>query len=255
MHTMPCRNQPVLPCFISPEVPRCSLIDYFFQASKSDGWDTEPFTLVVDEKTGRLIGRGSTDDKGPVLGWLNVLEAHKALGLELPVNMRFCFEGMEESGSNGLDDLIKAEAAKGADGWFGGVDCVCISDNFWLNTRTPCLTYGLRGIVYFKLTVSGPARDLHSGGFGRVVHEPMTDLIQLMAKLVAPDGMILVPGVEELVSAADAEERYVLTGRPPVMRHVLTSRPVRSTRSSTTLSRTSRTLWAPQLPSRTIRRP
>ena len=81
---------------------------------------------MVDEKTGKLIGRGSTDDKGPILGWLNVLEAHKTLGLELPVNLRFCFEGMEESGSEGLDDLIQSETAKGNDGFFGGVDCVCI---------------------------------------------------------------------------------------------------------------------------------
>ncbi|KAI0693706.1 CNDP dipeptidase [Cerioporus squamosus] len=175
-------------------------------AEKSDGWDTEPFELAVDEKTGRLIGRGSTDDKGPILGWLNVLEAHKTLGLELPVNMLFCFEGMEESGSEGLDDMIKAEVHKGKESWFDGVDCVCISDNYWLNTRTPCLTYGLRGLVYFKLTVSGPARDLHSGGFGRMVHEPMTDLINIMGKLVAPDGTILVPGVDDLVPAAQDEE-------------------------------------------------
>jgi len=176
-------------------------------AEKSDGWDTEPFTLVVDSKTDRLIGRGSTDDKGPILGWLNVLEAHKALGLELPVNLKFCFEGMEESGSEGLDDLITSEVAKGKDGWFYGVDCVCISDNYWLNSRTPCITYGLRGLAYYKLTVSGPARDLHSGVFGRTVHEPMTDLISIMSKLVDTNGNILVPGVDEMVSAADADEK------------------------------------------------
>jgi acetylornithine deacetylase/succinyl-diaminopimelate desuccinylase-like protein len=68
---------------------------------------------------------GSTDDKGPILGWINVLEAHKALGKELPVNLRFCFEGMEESGSEGLDDFINSEAKK-PNGWFEGVDCVCI---------------------------------------------------------------------------------------------------------------------------------
>ncbi|CCM05748.1 uncharacterized protein FIBRA_07980 [Fibroporia radiculosa] len=178
-------------------------------AEKSDGWNTEPFSLVVEKETGLLIGRGSTDDKGPILGWLNVLEAHQKLGLELPVNLCFCFEGMEESGSEGLDELITSEAAKGKDGWFGGVDCVCISDNYWLNTRTPCVTYGLRGLAYFKLTVSGPARDLHSGVFGRTVHEPMTDLILLMSKLVAPDGTILVPGVDDMVSAASAEEKSI----------------------------------------------
>ena len=81
---------------------------------------------MVDEKTGKLIGRGSTDDKGPILGWLNVLEAHKTLGLDLPVNMRFCFEGMEENGSEGLDDWINAEVKKGKDSWFDGIDAVCI---------------------------------------------------------------------------------------------------------------------------------
>ena len=55
--------------------------------------------------------------------------------------------------------------------------------------------------------VSGPARDLHSGVFGRTVHEPMTDLVNLLAKLVAPDGRILVPGVDDMVGAADNEER------------------------------------------------
>ncbi|KAL5514761.1 hypothetical protein ACEPAG_2077 [Sanghuangporus baumii] len=174
-------------------------------ALKSDGWDTEPFTLVVDEKTGRLIGRGSTDDKGPVLGWVNVLQAHKELGIPLPVNLKFCFEGMEENGSEGLDGLIEKEAQKG--GFFEGVDAVCISDNYWLNTRTPCLTYGLRGICYYKVTVSGPARDLHSGAYGGTVYEPMTDLIQLMSKLVTPTGKILIPGVNELVAPLTEEER------------------------------------------------
>ncbi|KAI0822365.1 CNDP dipeptidase [Trametes gibbosa] len=178
-------------------------------AEREDGWATEPFELVVDEQNGRLIGRGSSDDKGPILGWLNILEAHKALGLELPVNIRFCFEGMEESGSVGLDDLIASEAAKGREGWFDGVDCVCISDTYWMNTRTPCLTYGLRGIVYFRMTVSGPPRDLHPGGFGRMVHEPMTDLIFLMGRLVAPNGAILIPGIDDMVHSADAEEREI----------------------------------------------
>ncbi|KAJ7127526.1 hypothetical protein C8R43DRAFT_1027535 [Mycena crocata] len=170
-------------------------------AAKSDGWDTEPFVLTELED-GRLVGRGSSDDKGPVLGWVNVLQWHKESGKELPVNLRFCFEGMEENGSEGLDELVEKEK----DGWFKGVDCVCISDNYWLNTRTPALTYGLRGLVYFKITLSGPGRDLHSGVFGRTVHEPMTDLISLMGTLVAPDGTILVPGVDEMVQAAGGEE-------------------------------------------------
>ena len=32
----------------------------------------------------------------------------RALGQEVPVNIRFCLEGMEESGSQGLEELLKA---------------------------------------------------------------------------------------------------------------------------------------------------
>ena len=56
--------------------------------------------------------------------------------------------------------------------------------------------------------VSGPACDLHSGVFGRTGHEPMTDLIALLGKMVASDGRILVPGVDDMVNAADDEEKY-----------------------------------------------
>lgn len=175
-------------------------------ANKSDGWDTDPFTLTIHQD-GRLIGRGSSDDKGPVLGWLNVLQYHFQNKKELPVNLRCCFEGMEESGSEGLDDLVKKESQPG--GWFDGVDCLCISDNYWLNTRTPALTYGLRGLTYFKLTVAGPARDLHSGVFGRTVHEPMTDLVHLMSKLVDGRGNILIPGVDEMVEPPTESERLI----------------------------------------------
>ncbi|KAF9484099.1 CNDP dipeptidase [Pholiota conissans] len=179
-------------------------------ANKSDGWDTEPFTLTIDEKTGRLIGRGSSDDKGPILGWLNVLQYHHEKKVPLPVNIKFCFEGMEESGSEGLDELVERESKKG--GYFDGVDCVCISDNYWLNTRTPALTYGLRGLSYYKVTISGPARDLHSGVFGRMVHEPMTDLIQLLNTLVSPQGDILVKGVDEMVPRPDEDEKAIYAG-------------------------------------------
>ena len=127
-------------------------------ALKEDGWATDPWTLFEDEQ-GRMFGRGSTDDKGPVISWLWVIYIHQKLGIEMPVNLKMCFEGMEESGSEGLDALIYAEK----DLFFKNADCVCISDNYWLGTDKPCLTYGLRGVSYFEMEVSGPAKDLHSG--------------------------------------------------------------------------------------------
>eukprot|EP00123_Amoebidium_parasiticum_P001548 comp12663_c0_seq1/m.7738 comp12663_c0_seq1/g.7738 ORF comp12663_c0_seq1/g.7738 comp12663_c0_seq1/m.7738 type:complete len:477 (-) comp12663_c0_seq1:246-1676(-) len=171
-------------------------------ALKSDGWNTEPFELT--EIDGKLFGRGSTDDKGPILCWLWVYKAFKELGRELPVNIKMCFEGMEETGSLGLDDVIYAQAKEG--GFLADVDYFCISDNYWLGRTTPCLTYGTRGLAYFALEISGFKKDLHSGLYGGAVHEPMTDLVHLMARLVTPSGQILVPGINELVAPlSDAE--------------------------------------------------
>ncbi|CAB4004499.1 cytosolic non-specific dipeptidase [Paramuricea clavata] len=129
-------------------------------AELSDGWDYPPFdmTIVADA----MYGRGTTDDKGPALGWLNTIEAFQKTGTTIPLNLKFVFEGMEESGSTGLDDLIESEK----DGFFKSVDYITISDNYWLGTSKPCLTYGLRGVIYFHVTVNCADKDLHSGSHG-----------------------------------------------------------------------------------------
>ncbi|KFY71980.1 hypothetical protein V499_07875 [Pseudogymnoascus sp. VKM F-103] len=171
-------------------------------AAKEDGWATEPFELTVDDK-GRMFGRGSTDDKGPVLGWLNAIEAHQKAGIDFPVNLLMCFEGMEEYGSEGLDDFIKEEAGK----FFKDTDAVCISDNYWLGTEKPCLTYGLRGCNYYSIEISGPGQDLHSGVFGGSAQEPMTDLVRVLGSLVDTDGKIQIPGLADLVAPVTEEEK------------------------------------------------
>ncbi|KAK8207656.1 Cys-Gly metallodipeptidase [Zalaria obscura] len=171
-------------------------------ALKEDGWATEPFELTIDDK-GRMYGRGSTDDKGPVLGWINAIEAHQKAGVDFPVNLLMCFEGMEEYGSEGLDDFINAEAKK----FFKDADAVCISDNYWLGTEKPCLTYGLRGCNYYSIEISGPGQDLHSGVFGGTAQEPMTDLVRVMGSLVDTNGKILISGLDDLVAPMTDEEK------------------------------------------------
>lgn len=169
-----------------------------------DGWATKPFDLTIDDKD-RMYGRGSTDDKGPVLGWLNAIEAHQKAGIDFPVNLLCCFEGMEEYGSEGLDDFINAEAKK----CFKDADAVCISDNYWLGTEKPCLTYGLRGCNYYSIEISGPGQDLHSGVFGGTAQEPMTDLVNIMSKLVDNKGKILIPGINEMVAPLTEDEKQL----------------------------------------------
>ncbi len=110
---------------------------------------------------------------------------------------------MEESGSEGLDELLMARKDTT---FMKEVDFVCISDNYWLGKKKPCLTYGLRGICYFFVEVECCANDLHSGLFGGTVHEGMTDLFALMNTLVDKDGKILVDGVNDDVAPLTNDE-------------------------------------------------
>jgi nonspecific dipeptidase len=73
-------------------------------------------------------------------------------------DLLFSSAGMEESGSVGLHQFIQDNLS-----WFNDVDYTCISDNYFLGPRKPCLTYGLRGLTYFSVEVQCAAKDLHSG--------------------------------------------------------------------------------------------
>jgi nonspecific dipeptidase len=79
----------------------------------------------------------------------------------------------------------------------------------WLGQKKPCITYGLRGIVYFMVEIEGSAKDLHSGVFGGVIHEPMIDLTRLLAKIVDSNGNILIPGISENVRKLTEEEKQL----------------------------------------------
>lgn len=79
---------------------------------------------------------------------------------DLPVNIKFLIEGMEESGSLALEELVRKEKS----GFFSSVDCIVISDNLWISRRKPALIYGTRGNSYF--TVEVPADRGREGGGG-----------------------------------------------------------------------------------------
>jgi len=169
-------------------------------AALSDGWDTDPFKLI--EKDGKLYGRGSTDDKGPVIAWINAIEVMHELKIDIPVNIKFVLEGMEESGSEGLDDILKAHK----DSFLSDVDFTCISDNYWLGKNKPCITYGLRGICYYGVEIVVAKQDLHSGVFGGTVHDGVSDLCWLFSQLIDLHGNIKIDGLHELVAPVTPEE-------------------------------------------------
>lgn len=170
-------------------------------ARQADGWLTDPYTLT--EVDGKLYGRGATDNKGPVLAWVNAVSAFRALGEDLPVNIKFIIEGMEEAGSVGLEELVTREK----EGFFSSVDYIVISDNLWVSRWRPALIYGTRGNSYFTVEVKCRDQDFHSGTFGGILHEPMADLVALLGSLTDSSGHILIPGIYDHVAPVTEEER------------------------------------------------
>uniref|UniRef100_A0A5G2RAN5 Carnosine dipeptidase 1 n=1 Tax=Sus scrofa TaxID=9823 RepID=A0A5G2RAN5_PIG len=170
-------------------------------ARQADGWRTDPYTLT--EVDGKLYGRGTTDNKGPVLAWINAVSTFRALDEDLPVNIKFIIEGMEEAGSLALEELVKKEKA----GFFSNVDYIVISDNLWISQSKPALTYGTRGNSYFMVEVKCRDQDFHSGTFGGILNEPMADLVALLGSLVDSSGRILIPGIYDHVAPLTEEER------------------------------------------------
>ncbi|MCK6580155.1 MAG: dipeptidase [Anaerolineae bacterium] len=171
-------------------------------ASKNDGWATEPFEPT--EIDGFIYARGSSDDKGQLFVHIKALESFLATRGAAPVNLKFLFEGEEEIGSKNLLPFLKANKD------LLRSDVCVISDTGMRDIHQPTLTYALRGLTYMQIDVTGPSKDLHSGGYGGMVHNPALALAQIIAKLHNPDNSIAVPGFYDAVLPLSDEERAEL---------------------------------------------
>src|SRR3954447_5469631 len=162
-----------------------------------DLWTSPPFEPVVVD--GRMLARGSADDKGQIHAHLMSAAAVLATRGGFPVNLKYVFEGEEESTSAHLDAWLDANRDLVA------ADVAIISDTGFFTGNVPAITVGLRGIMYAQIDVVGTAVDLHSGGFGGVVQNPANALAQIIAALKGPDGRIRIPGFyDDVVPLSDA---------------------------------------------------
>jgi acetylornithine deacetylase/succinyl-diaminopimelate desuccinylase-like protein len=168
-------------------------------AVKSDGWNNEPFEPVI--QGGKIWARGSSDDKGQMLAQLKAAEALLATGGKPNVNMKFLIEGEEEIGSKNLGKFVVANRAKLK------ADVCVISDSGMKTIDQPVIDYSTRGLMYLDFEVFGPKQDLHSGGYGGIVHNPAQALAEIIAQLHNADGSVKVPGFYDDVLAMSAEER------------------------------------------------
>ena len=167
-------------------------------AEPFDLWESDPFDPTI--RDGNLFARGSTDDKGQV--WLHVkaLEAHLEQHGRLPVNVKMLIEGEEEVASAHLDEYIERHKEDLT------ADVVMISDTTMYDYERPAIGYGLRGLVYMEIQIEGPNKDLHSGGYGGSVANPLNILSGIIAEMIDSDGRITIPGFyDDIVPLTDTE--------------------------------------------------
>jgi acetylornithine deacetylase/succinyl-diaminopimelate desuccinylase-like protein len=171
-----------------------------------DLWKTSPFEPTI--RDGRILGRGSADDKGQIVIHLNALEALLATRGRLPVNVKYLFEGEEESSSVHLEAWMKANPERCTG------DAVIISDTGFFEGNLPAITVGLRGITYLQVDLVGSYLDLHSGAFGGSIVNPANALAKMIAGLHDADGRVTVPGFYDDVIPLGPADRAAFAALP-----------------------------------------
>src|ERR1700737_2736486 len=175
-------------------------------AEPLDLWTSPAFEPTV--RDGNLFGRGTADDKGQVHIHLKALESLQNINGRLPVNVKVLIEGEEEVGSVSLWNYVQKNREKLK------ADALLVSDTSMLAKGVPSITYGLRGLNYYQIELTGPARDLHSGVYGGAVPNPLTILTEIFAKLHDKNFRVNVPGFYDSVTTVSKAERKVLNALP-----------------------------------------
>ncbi len=161
-------------------------------------WDRDPFDPQIENTAnGKVIrGRGSSDDKGQLMTFVEACRAWKAEHGKLPANITIFFEGEEESGSPSLTPFMEENRKELT------ADIALICDTGLYGDSTPAIITQLRGLLGEELTITGPNKDLHSGMYGGLAMNPARVLARIIASLHDDTGRITIPdfyeGVPEL---------------------------------------------------------
>lgn len=153
-------------------------------------WDNDPFAPAIEETAnGPVIrGRGSSDDKGQLMTFVEACRAWKAEHGTLPCKITFFFEGEEESGSPSLVPFMQENAEELKS------DIALICDTGLFQSKTPAIITSLRGLLGEELTIKAADKDLHSGMFGGLAMNPIRVLTKIIAGLHDDNGRVTVPG-------------------------------------------------------------
>jgi len=142
-------------------------------------WESPPFEPEI--RGDYLYGRGTVDDKGQLYMLLSATRELARAG-ELPVNVRFCCDGEEETGGHSIVEFLEADER--------GADAAIIFDSGMIRRDVPAFNLATRGMAYFHVTLRTGERDLHSGVYGGAALNAAHALIRALDALIAHDGTL-----------------------------------------------------------------
>jgi acetylornithine deacetylase/succinyl-diaminopimelate desuccinylase-like protein len=157
-------------------------------------WESPPFEPEL--RDGYLYGRGTVDDKGQLYMLLAAARELAAAG-ELPVNVRFCCDGEEETSGHSILDFLAADER--------GADAAIIFDSGMIARDVPAFDVATRGNVYYHVTIRTGERDLHSGLYGGAALNAAHAMIRMLDSLVAHDGLLVEPLRRGIVPPTEEE--------------------------------------------------
>lgn len=166
-------------------------------------WASPPFELT--RRGGRLYARGVADDKGNLFLLVEAVRQLAAAG-ELPVNVRFAFDGEEEVGGDSVVEWVEQDE--------GRADAALILDGAMVRRGQPVFSVGVRGMLYFHLRVRTGTTDLHSGLYGgaslNAAHALMAALADVLPRA---DGRL--PDELRVGATAPTDEELAAWGKLP----------------------------------------
>jgi acetylornithine deacetylase/succinyl-diaminopimelate desuccinylase-like protein len=154
-------------------------------------WEDDPFDPKIKtlaDGTKVITGRGSADDKGQLMTFIEACRAWKAVTGKLPISVTVLLEGEEETGGVNLPPFLKEHA----DELRADIGLIC-DTNMW-DPQTPAIQSMLRGMVTEEVTIHAADRDLHSGFYGMAAANPNRILAKILSDLYDADGRVTLPG-------------------------------------------------------------
>ncbi|ULQ50891.1 M20/M25/M40 family metallo-hydrolase [Flavihumibacter fluvii] len=179
---------------------------YDVQPVKDGEWNSPPFTATIDN--GKIFGRGASDDKSGVMIPIWAVEAMLRQDKTLPVNVKFVFEGEEESGSPNFRKLLARNKA------LFKADFALNADGGQFSETQPSIEKSYRGAAQLEFSVKTANVDAHSGEFGGKTPNAVVALSQIIASFYNKDGSVAVAGFYDKVLPLTTGEKEMIKKIP-----------------------------------------